>query len=137
MLCSWRSLHFSGECLLSMALSTLLAARRRFLFILILHFVLQRGLRWTSFATMNSGFAFCLKMNMRTALKHGGFFGGLGIFWGANPFWENSTWKEEEKERIMPSLVATMSALARKPCVRAHYVRNNYQPFFTSLYTCL
>ena len=41
----------------------------------------------------------------------------------ANPFWEKSTWKKER--RIMPSLVATMSALARKPCVRTIYVRTN------------
>ena len=33
--------------------------------------------------------------------------------------------KKEEKERIMPSLVATTSALARKPCVSTHYVRTN------------
>ena len=29
-------------------------------------------------------------------------------------------WKEKRKERIMPSLVATTSALARTTCVRAH-----------------
>ena len=48
------------------------SARRRFLLTLITHFVLETGLRWTSFATlsMNAGFAFCLKMNMRIALKH-------------------------------------------------------------------
>ena len=31
--------------------------------------------------------------------------------------------KKKKKERIMPSLVATTSALARKPCVSTHYVR--------------
>ena len=30
---------------------------------------------------------------------------------------------KRKEERIMQSLVATMSALARKPCVRTHYVR--------------
>ena len=41
-------------------------------------------------------------------------------------------WKERRKKkeikkerRIMPSLVATTSALAQKPCVRTHYVRTN------------
>ena len=35
-------------------------------------------------------------------------------------------WKErKKKERIMPSLVATTSALARKLCVSTHYVRTN------------
>ena len=30
----------------------------------------------------------------------------------------------------MPSLVATTSALARKPCVSTHYVRTNLRAFF-------
>ena len=34
--------------------------------------------------------------------------------------------KKKKKERIMPSLVATTSALTRKPCVRTHYVCTNY-----------
>ena len=33
--------------------------------------------------------------------------------------------KKKEEERIMPSLVATTSALAWKPCVSTHYVRTN------------
>ena len=43
-------------------------------------------------------------------------------------------WKEKE-ERIMPSLVATTSALARKPCVRTHYVRTNNAKF-SGHYVC-
>ena len=36
--------------------------------------------------------------------------------------------RRKEEERIMPSLVATMSALARTMCVRTHYVRTkNYR----------
>ena len=34
-------------------------------------------------------------------------------------------WKEEEEGRVMPSLVATMSALECTTCVRTHYVRTN------------
>ena len=33
----------------------------------------------------------------------------------------------------MPSLVATTSALARKPCVRTHYVRTNVKNIGTSI----
>ena len=33
--------------------------------------------------------------------------------------------KKEEERKRMPSLVSTMSALARTPCVRMHYVRTN------------
>ena len=32
--------------------------------------------------------------------------------------------KKEEEERIMPSLVATPSALTRTMCVRTHYLCN-------------
>ena len=40
------------------------------------------------------------------------------------PLWEKSMWKEKrKKEIIMPSLVATMSALARTTCVGTHHVR--------------
>ena len=35
----------------------------------------------------------------------------------------------EEKERIMPSLVATTSTPARKPFVRTHYVRTKNTRF--------
>ena len=43
-----------------------------------------------------------------------------------NPFWEKSMWKErKEKERIMPSLVATKSALARTTCVSTHNMREH------------
>ena len=49
------------------------------------------------------------------------------------PLLEQNKWKERKKEdrkkkrkrRIMQSLVATTSALARKPCVSTHYVRTN------------
>ena len=34
--------------------------------------------------------------------------------------------KKERRRRIMPSLVAATSALARKMCVRTHFVRTNY-----------
>ena len=37
--------------------------------------------------------------------------------------------KKEKERRIMPSLVATTSALARKPCVSIHYVRTNNAKF--------
>ena len=33
--------------------------------------------------------------------------------------------RKKKEERIMPSLVATMSALASTMCVRTHYVRTN------------
>ena len=33
--------------------------------------------------------------------------------------------RKKERKIIMPSLVATTSTLARKPCVRTHYVRTN------------
>ena len=33
--------------------------------------------------------------------------------------------RKKKKERVMPSLVATTSALARTTCVRKHYVRTN------------
>ena len=46
--------------------------------------------------------------------------------------------KEEKKERIMPSLAATTSALARKPCVRMHFVRTNFLlPIELLLGTCI
>ena len=34
--------------------------------------------------------------------------------------------RRKRKRRIMPSLVATTSALARKPCMSTHYVRTNH-----------
>ena len=49
-----------------------------------------------------------------------------------NPFWEKSKCMEKvkrrkEEEGIMPSLVATTSALARTTCVRMHSVCTNEQ----------
>ena len=35
----------------------------------------------------------------------------------------------QKERRIMPSLLATTSALARKPCVHTHYVRTNNAKF--------
>ena len=41
-------------------------------------------------------------------------------------------WKErKKKERIMPSLIATTSALASTTCVRTHYVRTNVLIFYS------
>ena len=41
--------------------------------------------------------------------------------------------KRKKEERIMPSLVATTSALARTTCVRMHYVRTNERVFIYCL----
>ena len=51
-------------------------------------------------------------------------FASLRSF-AARRFW--GSWKErkKEKERIMPSLVATTSAQARTKCMRTHSVRTN------------
>ena len=43
--------------------------------------------------------------------------------------------KKERRRRIMPSLVANTSALARKRCVRTHYVRTN-NAMFSGHYGC-
>ena len=43
--------------------------------------------------------------------------------------------KKKEEERIMPSLVATTSAPAWKPCVSTHYVRTNNAKF-SGHYVC-
>ena len=41
--------------------------------------------------------------------------------------------EEKEKERIMPSLVATTSTPARKTFVRTHYVRTNIELIFLNV----
>ena len=43
--------------------------------------------------------------------------------------------KKKKERRIMPSLVATTSALAQKPCVCTHYVRTNNAKF-SGHYVC-
>ena len=44
--------------------------------------------------------------------------------------------RRKKERRIMPSLVATTSAPARKPFVRTHYVRTNNNAKFSGHFVC-
>ena len=65
---------------------------------------------------------FCTNLLVRVKLGYPPNFNFLGKPLLVEKYVEGKR-KKEEEERIMPSLVATTSALARKLCVSTHYVR--------------
>ena len=67
----------------------------------------------------------CLPETTKKPKSEGGFIRFAAVLWLPSDL-EVRAWKEQEEERIMPSLVATTSDLAHTMCVRTHYFRTNY-----------
>ena len=66
---------------------------------------------------------------MKKIFFHDYFIVFLGKPLLGEKYGEGKRRKRKKEERIMTSLVATTSALARKPCVSTHYVRTNNAKF--------